>query len=117
MLHAGRVALPAGGSTLTLTLNLLHGPIRVDVLPAAAGQPPLIWMTQRRPVFGAVHAPEVVLPLFGLTPDDLLPGAPIQTVSTGTPHHGAAARPRRPAPGPCGRCRGPGPLPRRKRLF
>ncbi|ALW86967.1 phenazine biosynthesis protein PhzF [Hymenobacter sedentarius] len=85
LLHTGRVALPADGSSLGLTLNLLHGPIRVDVLPGAAGELPLIWMTQRRPVFGAVHAPEKVLPLFGLTPDDLLPGAPIQTVSTGTP--------------------------------
>ncbi|MBO2012616.1 PhzF family phenazine biosynthesis protein [Hymenobacter negativus] len=85
LLHAGRVALPTSGTSLTLTLHLLHGPIRVDVLPATDQAPPLIWMTQRRPVFGALHAPEAVLPLFGLTPDDLLPGAPIQTVSTGTP--------------------------------
>ncbi len=85
LLHAGRIAVPADGSALVLTLNLLHGPIRVDAFAGAAGQPPLIWMTQRCPVFGAVHAPETVLPLFGLTPDDLLPGAPIQTVSTGTP--------------------------------
>ena len=85
LLHAGRVALPATGEALTLTLHLLHGPIRVDMLPAAGSAPPLVWMTQRRPIFGATHAPEAVLPLFGLTPDDLLPGAPIQTVSTGTP--------------------------------
>ncbi|HEX8658487.1 MAG TPA: PhzF family phenazine biosynthesis protein [Hymenobacter sp.] len=85
LLQVGRVLLPADGSALVLRLNLLHGPIRVDVLPRAAGAPPLIWMTQRRPVFGAVHDPAQVLPLFGLTPDDLLPGAPIQTVSTGTP--------------------------------
>ncbi|WP_460504034.1 PhzF family phenazine biosynthesis protein, partial [Hymenobacter agri] len=85
LLHAGRVALPATGEALTLTLNLLHGPIRVDVLPGATGGPVLVWMTQRQPVFGATHAPEAVLPLFGLTPDDLLPGATIQTVSTGTP--------------------------------
>ena len=85
LLHAGRVALPASGEALVLTLHLLHGPIRVDVLPGAAGTPALVWMTQRPPVLGATHAPEVVLPLFGLTPDDLLPGAPIQTVSTGTP--------------------------------
>ncbi len=83
LVHAGRVALPASGAALTL--HLLHGPIRVDVLPGAAGGPSMVWMTQRRPVFGATHAPEVVLPLFGLTPADLLPGAPIQTVSTGTP--------------------------------
>ena len=85
LLHAGRVALPASGAALTLTLHLLDGPIRVDVLPGAAGAPALVWMTQRPPVFGATHAPEIVLPLFGLGPDDLLPGAPIQTVSTGTP--------------------------------
>jgi trans-2,3-dihydro-3-hydroxyanthranilate isomerase len=85
LLQMGRVLLPADGSSLVLTLNLLHGPIRVDVLPDAAGAPPLVWMTQRRPVFGAVHDPAQVLPLFGLAPDDLLPGAPIQTVSTGTP--------------------------------
>ena len=84
LLHAGRVALPDSGAVLTLTLHLLHGPIRVDVLPGAGG-PALVWMTQHPPVFGATHAPEAVLPLFGLTPDDLLPGAPIQTVSTGTP--------------------------------
>lgn len=85
LLQVGRVLLPADGSPLVLTLNLLHGPIRVDVLPGAAGAPPLVWMTQRRPIFGAVHDPARVLPLFGLVPDDLLPGAPIQTVSTGTP--------------------------------
>ena len=85
LLHAGRVALPATGESLVLTLHLLHGPIRVEVMPVADGTPPLIWMTQRPPVFGAVHRPEDVLPLFGLTSDDVLPGAPIQTVSTGTP--------------------------------
>ena len=85
LLHTGRLALPAAGAALRLTLHLQQGPIRVDVLPGANGAPALVWMTQRRPVFGAIHAPEDVLPLFGLTPDDLLPGAPIQTVSTGTP--------------------------------
>jgi len=85
LLHAGRVALPADGTPLVLTLHLLDGPIRVDVLPPTGAAPPLVWMTQRPPVFGAVHAPEDVLPLFGLSPEDLLPGAPIQTVSTGTP--------------------------------
>ena len=85
LLHAGRVALPAAGGPLALTLHLLDGPIRVDVLPPTGAAPPLVWMTQRRPAFGTTHAPDDVLPLFGLTPDDLLPGAPIQTVSTGTP--------------------------------
>ena len=84
LLHAGRLTL-APGASLVLTLQLLHGPIRVDVLAGEGQAPPLIWMTQRQPVFGAIHAPEDVLPLFGLTIDDLQPGAPIQTVSTGTP--------------------------------
>ena len=85
LLHAGRLALPTSGKPLALTLHLLHGPIRADVLAGTAGGPAMVWMTQRPPVFGATHAPEAVLPLFGLGPDDLLPGAPIQTVSTGTP--------------------------------
>ncbi|WP_046243377.1 PhzF family phenazine biosynthesis protein [Hymenobacter terrenus] len=85
LLHTGRVQLPVGGKPLVIKLHLLHGPIQVEVLPAIGKEPPLIWMTQRRPIFGAVHAPEVVLPLFGLVPADLLPGAPIRTVSTGTP--------------------------------
>ncbi|MDB5236824.1 MAG: phenazine biosynthesis protein PhzF [Hymenobacter sp.] len=85
LLHAGRMVRPAAGTSLQLTLNLLHGPIRVDVLPASGHEPAQVWMTQRQPVFGAIHMPEDVLPLFGLTPDDVLPGAPIQTVSTGTP--------------------------------
>ncbi len=44
----------------------------------------LIRMFQRKPVFGEKHDPKTVLPLFGLKGGDLLPGAVIQTVSTGT---------------------------------
>ncbi|WP_324677959.1 PhzF family phenazine biosynthesis protein [Hymenobacter sp. GOD-10R] len=83
LVHTGR--LPLTGARTMLQLELLDGPIRVEVRAAAAGQPQQIRMTQRRPVFGAVHDPAVVMPLFGLTPNDVLPGAVIQTVSTGTP--------------------------------
>ncbi|QJX48928.1 PhzF family phenazine biosynthesis protein [Hymenobacter taeanensis] len=85
LLHSGRLA-PSANQPLTLHLELLEGPIRIDVLPPAApsGLAQVI-MTQRKPVFGQLHDPAVVLPLFGLTPDDVLPGAPVQTVSTGTP--------------------------------
>jgi len=84
LLYTGR--LPFAGAPLALQLELLHGPIRINVEPSqGASSPPQVLMTQRRPVFGLIHDPAVVLPLFGLTPDDLLPGAPIQTVSTGTP--------------------------------
>jgi trans-2,3-dihydro-3-hydroxyanthranilate isomerase len=84
LVHTGRLRLPA--PTTTLHLELKEGPIRVDVLaPAGPDELPLVLMTQRRPVFGALHDPAVVLPLFGLEPEDLYPGSVIQTVSTGTP--------------------------------
>ncbi|MCC2546492.1 PhzF family phenazine biosynthesis protein [Hymenobacter sp. BT175] len=83
LVHTGR--LPLAGARTTLQLELLHGPIRVDVLAATAGRPLQVVMTQRRPQFGSLHDPAVVMPLFGLTPDDLYPGSAIQTVSTGTP--------------------------------
>ncbi len=84
LIHAGRLPLTSPRTTLHLTLR--DGPIRIDVeAPTAPGELPQIFMTQRQPVFGQLHDPAVVAPLFGLTPDDVLPGAPIQTVSTGTP--------------------------------
>jgi len=83
LVHTGR--LPLTGASTILQLELLEGPIQVEVRAATAQQPLQIHMTQRRPVFGTVHDPAVVLPLFGLTPNDLLPGAVVQTVSTGTP--------------------------------
>ena len=42
-------------------------------------------MSQKKPQFLRTYAPEEVMPVFGLTADDVLPGAPLQTVSTGTP--------------------------------
>ncbi|WP_375415757.1 PhzF family phenazine biosynthesis protein [uncultured Hymenobacter sp.] len=84
LLHTGR--LPLSGTPSTLHLELRHGPIRIDVrAPTPANPLPQIQMTQRRPVFGAVHDPAVVAPLFGLTPADIYPDSIIQTVSTGTP--------------------------------
>ncbi|TGE28252.1 PhzF family phenazine biosynthesis protein [Hymenobacter metallicola] len=83
LIHTGRLTLtqPQTG----LRLELLHGPIDIAVVPPQGQEPAQVWMTQRKPVFGAVHDPALVLPLFGLTPDDLEPGSLIQTVSTGTP--------------------------------
>jgi len=84
LLHTGR--LPLTGPVTTLQLELLEGPIRIDVVaPAGPGELPRVLMTQRRPGFGKLHDAAVVLPLFGLTPADLHPGAVVQTVSTGTP--------------------------------
>jgi trans-2,3-dihydro-3-hydroxyanthranilate isomerase len=50
-----------------------------------AGKVERIVMTQRKPQFLSTHDPAQVLPVFGLRLEDALPGAPIQTVSTGTP--------------------------------
>jgi trans-2,3-dihydro-3-hydroxyanthranilate isomerase len=51
---------------------------------AAEGKLARVVMTQPAPRFLATH-PAEVLGVFGLAPEDALPGAPIQTVSTGTP--------------------------------
>lgn len=83
LVHAGRVALAA--EPRQLQFELRDGPIAVGLTPATATAPLQVTMTQRPPVFGTLHDAATVLPLFGLHPDDLLPGAPIQTVSTGTP--------------------------------
>ncbi|MBT9392609.1 PhzF family phenazine biosynthesis protein [Hymenobacter sp. NST-14] len=84
LLHTGRLPRPTH-STAALALELRDGPVAITVAPAAGGQPHLINMAQRRPEFGQLHEPAVVLAFFGLEPDDLLPGAVVQTVSTGTP--------------------------------
>ncbi len=42
-------------------------------------------MTQLRPTFLRCYDPAEVLPVFSLPADALVPGVPIQTVSTGTP--------------------------------
>lgn len=63
-------------------LELNEGPIDVEIDTSSGS--PLIRMFQRKPLFLETHDPELVLPLFGLLKEDLLPGALIQTVSTGT---------------------------------
>jgi trans-2,3-dihydro-3-hydroxyanthranilate isomerase len=42
-------------------------------------------MSQKKPQFLRTYTPEEVMPVFGLTAEDVLPGASLQTVSTGTP--------------------------------
>ncbi len=77
-----RLALAAPHTTITLELKV--GPIPVEIF-AAGSRVERIVMMQKKPAFLAIHTPDDVLPAFGLQPDDLLPGCPIQTVSTGTP--------------------------------
>jgi trans-2,3-dihydro-3-hydroxyanthranilate isomerase len=82
LVDTGRLKL--SGKHLKIPLELRDGPIDVEVF-ASAGKVERVVMSQRKPQFLRVYSPEDVLPVFGLTPADALPGAPVQTVSTGTP--------------------------------
>jgi trans-2,3-dihydro-3-hydroxyanthranilate isomerase len=82
LIDSGRLKLD--DDYLKLPLVLRDGPIEVEVF-AKGGQVERIVMSQRKPQFLSTHRPADVLPAFGLAEADLLPGAPIQTVSTGTP--------------------------------
>jgi len=82
LVETGRLKL--AGNHTTIMLELRVGPIRVDI-QARQGVAELIIMSQKRPQFLAVYNPSDILPVFGLSAADALPGAPIQTVSTGTP--------------------------------
>ena len=82
LIDAGRLALT--GDLTTISLELKVGPIRVDI-QSAGGVVRRIVMSQKKPLFLATHDPGDVLPVFGLSTDDVLPAVPIQTVSTGTP--------------------------------
>jgi trans-2,3-dihydro-3-hydroxyanthranilate isomerase len=75
----------------SISLELRDGPVRVEV-ERRENQLPLIRMFQRKPIFGLIHNPEEVLPLFHLSSEDLHPSCPIQTVSTGTPQLMVALR-------------------------
>ena len=82
LVASGRLKLR--GEVTAVTFELQVGPIQVDI-HAKNGQSGRIVMTQKKPRFLSIHNPAEVLPLFNLTPDDLMPDVPIQTVSTGTP--------------------------------
>jgi len=82
LIDSGRLALT--GEYTQISLELQVGPIPIEIF-AQGGMVTRIVMSQKKPVFLATRDPAVVMPIFGLTPDDLLPHVPIQTVSTGTP--------------------------------
>ena len=82
LVDSGRLKL--AGAYTQMMLELRVGLIPVEIY-ADQGRVQCIVMTQKKPAFFATYAPAEVLPLFGLTADDALPGAPVQTVSTGTP--------------------------------
>jgi len=82
LVDSGRLSLP--GEYLKIPLELRDGPVDVEIF-AQNGIVDRIVMSQRKPQFLSTHRAADVMPAFGLDESDLLPGAPIQTVSTGTP--------------------------------
>jgi len=82
LVAGGRLAL--AGPLTRFHLELPVGPIPVEVF-ATDGRVERVVMTQPQPNFLTVYPAGAVAPLFGLVPEDLLSGAPVQTVSTGTP--------------------------------
>ncbi|NTW03205.1 MAG: PhzF family phenazine biosynthesis protein [Oscillochloris sp.] len=82
LVDAGRLVL--SGEETHISLELPAGVIDVAIY-AKPGQAYQIVMSQLAPRFLSVYDPQDVLPVFGLHAEDALPGAPVQTVSTGTP--------------------------------
>lgn len=82
LIDSGRLKLT--GDLTTISLELKVGPIRVDIR-SAHGAVQQIVMSQKKPQFLATYDAGDILPVFGLSIGEALPGAPIQTVSTGTP--------------------------------
>lgn len=82
LIHSGQLVLD--GDYLKVSLELRDGPIDVEIY-AHDTRVERIVMSQRKPQFLATYPPSDVMPAFGLNESDLLPGAIIQTVSTGTP--------------------------------
>ena len=82
LIDSGRLRL--SGTYTRITLELKAGVIPVEIL-GEDGKIQRITMTQNRPAFLKTYNAAEILPVFGLGQADLLPGSPIQTVSTGTP--------------------------------
>jgi trans-2,3-dihydro-3-hydroxyanthranilate isomerase len=70
------------GST-KVTLDLRVGPIPVSFASGQDGLGVFGAMRQNDPVFGQIHDPSAIAAAIGLSPGDLDPALPIQTVSTG----------------------------------
>jgi trans-2,3-dihydro-3-hydroxyanthranilate isomerase len=82
LVDSGRLTLNESYTRINLELQV--GVIPIDIY-SEGGQVQRITMSQMKPQFLRTYAAEEIAPLFGLTADDILPGSPIQTVSTGTP--------------------------------
>lgn len=76
--------IPMQGTAMTIQLELNDGPIPVTV-QAVNGEPTFVNMTQRQPHFLNKLPAAEVMPVWGLSWEDVRTDAPIQVVSTGTP--------------------------------
>ena len=94
LVDSGRLQLDPARDHTTIAIELNVGPIRVDIVHSAHGRSGVaeVAMYQPQPVFRATYPAETTAPIFGLLPGDLLPGVPVQTVSTGTPQLMMAVR-------------------------
>ena len=81
LIDSGRLRLEKEHTQITLELKV--GVIPIDIY-AQAGNVTRIVMSQKKPEFFETCPAEEVMPVFGLAPEDGLPGVPIQVVSTGT---------------------------------
>ena len=82
LVESGR--LPLTGDLTKIHLELQVGAIPIEI-QSENNLVKNITMSQKKPQFLKIYEPDLVLPVFGLTTEDLVPGVPIQTVSTGTP--------------------------------
>jgi trans-2,3-dihydro-3-hydroxyanthranilate isomerase len=82
LVQTGR--LPLKTDHTTITLELQAGIIKVDIF-SRKGQVKNIVMSQKKPEFLSILEASDVLPVFGLEVEEILPDAPVQVVSTGTP--------------------------------
>ncbi len=82
LVESGRLRLTDDHQVIPLELR--DGPIDIEI-HSRLGKVDRIVMAQRKPKFLRTYSAEDVNPVFNLEASDLLPGVPIQTVSTGTP--------------------------------
>lgn len=73
-----------GQSVDSVVLNLPVGQIPVSFVHEGE-ETGLLWMRQNEPTFLAVHHPSEIVPVLGLTTEDVDTRFPIQQVSTGVP--------------------------------
>lgn len=82
LVDAGRLSLTGDLTRCRLELNV--GPIDVEVL-ASEGHPSAVIMSQMSPEFLRRYEAGEVVDALGLEAEEIMAGAPIQVVSTGTP--------------------------------